>query len=845
MSPRSLLSSFCLVFGGLAFLLTSCKPAVSAKPEPAPATPTARQTPQPVASPPSEPDSAVITPGRVSSGGPEEKRVVEIAEMLNPEPRGLGEPITNRAAWEAFPNREAILTTAERELKEPSPALPDDLYLSYLRTGSRKEYDPPYRERTKRLADFTLAECIENNGRFLPAIESELAAILGERTWTLPYHDRNLESFNGKPIVDLGASMRAWNLATVDFLLGDRLKSETRASLRKEVSRRVLDVYRQQVLGTFDGSREWWLRVDHNWNAVCHAGVIGSALALLPARDDRAWFLASMERYIPNYLSGFTPDGYCSEGIGYWNYGFGHYALMAEATGEATSWKLDLFAPEIVKNILLFPRRLEILPGVYPSFSDNSPSARPSRWITQLAGKRVSGISESGGPIVVSGLASHPLAAMLYETMALAFSGSSRPGEESSTLALPLRDSFPDAGIVVCRSAGETSSKGFGIAMKAGHNDEHHNHNDVGSYVVALNGKALLADPGMEVYTSRTFGPHRYDSKVLNSYGHPVPLVAGQLQDTGAEAKGTISTLQTSDAEDRFLLDLTAAYAKSVPSLKKLTRQMAYRRSSQPVMEISDEADFEAPQSFGTALITFGKMVKRSPDTLVIYDGKEAVQVGIDTGGAAYSIKEETLEENLPSGRKARRIGIQLDQPSMQAHITCRIQPTSAPITSNPVIDKAAGESRDPQYDRTIRKEAEDLESQTGGTVERAGKNAASGGTAIRMWNEAGHELTWKYRLPEAGTYGILLRYCSGGTEDVLRSLSVDGLPADGIQGGFSFPPTGGWSGERDDWKEVWLAQGGRVYLVSLDAGVHTLSLKNLEGGAITLDWIGLVPLKK
>jgi len=32
-------------------------------------------------------------------------------------------------------------------------------------------------------------------------------------------------------------------------------------------------------------------------------------------------FAAAAEKYVENFLAGFTPDGYCSEGLGYWNYG--------------------------------------------------------------------------------------------------------------------------------------------------------------------------------------------------------------------------------------------------------------------------------------------------------------------------------------------------------------------------------------------------------------------------------------------------------------------------------------------------------------------------------------------
>ena len=43
------------------------------------------------------------------------------------------------------------------------------------------------------------------------------------------------------------------------------------------------------------------------------------------------------------YLTGFTPDGYCSEGMGYWNYGFGNYVELGALCRNATRGELDLF----------------------------------------------------------------------------------------------------------------------------------------------------------------------------------------------------------------------------------------------------------------------------------------------------------------------------------------------------------------------------------------------------------------------------------------------------------------------------------------------------------------------
>ena len=55
------------------------------------------------------------------------------------------------------------------------------------------------------------------------------------------------------------------------------------------------------------------------------------------------------------------------------------------------------------------------------------------------------------------------------------------------------------------------------LGMKGGHNDESHNHNDVGSFVVYHNGKPILVDPGVGEYTSKTFSKERYTIWTMHS----------------------------------------------------------------------------------------------------------------------------------------------------------------------------------------------------------------------------------------------------------------------------------------------------------------------------------------
>jgi type I restriction enzyme M protein len=92
------------------------------------------------------------------------------------------------------------------------------------------------------------------------------------------------------------------------------------------------------------GRGAYWHVGTSNWNAVCTAGVVGAALAAVESRKDRAVYVAAAERSMEFFLSGFTDDGYCSEGMGYWNYGFGHFVMLSETLVQATGGKLDLLA---------------------------------------------------------------------------------------------------------------------------------------------------------------------------------------------------------------------------------------------------------------------------------------------------------------------------------------------------------------------------------------------------------------------------------------------------------------------------------------------------------------------
>lgn len=595
-------------------------------------------------------------------------RVVEIAAWLPRTPQGAGRPAADREAWNrlaVLPQAAGIIKDATHRMKNPLPDLPDDLYLEFTRTGNRSHYEKPYGQRYRQLQVLLLAECLEYKGRFLPALERDITAICSERSWTLPAHDGKLSNFNGTTLtIDLGSSARGWLLAMVDYWIGDKLAPAVRERLRAEVKRRIFDPYLTAV-HTGDIGGNWWMRGGNNWNTVCSAGVVCSALALMDKPEDRAEVLAAMEFSLPFFISGFTEDGYCSEGMGYWNYGFGHFVMMDLAVRAATGGHLELFQGKKLKRVAAYARNYQIQTGKSPYFADGG--GGPSAEIWAL-------LRQIDPDAVPSDAPAYPLLGGGVATIGLrAFGQEPPPPPAGQAAAMPLRTWFADAQVLITRSpAGQDVP--FGAAIKGGHNAEQHNHNDVGTYAVVLNGVEMMGDPGGEVYTRRTFSKDRYESKMLNSYGHPVPVIAGQLQPAGRKFAAKLAGLTFEKACDRIEFDLTDAYA--VPALADLRRTYAHDRAAR-IITITDNVRFTAPQTFSTPLVTYRDVFRKDNGPLYFYAGTNCVEVQISADGGAWRLDEETIEN--PGRPSPKRLAVTFEKPVTAARVQFTITPCALP----------------------------------------------------------------------------------------------------------------------------------------------------------------------
>ena len=186
---------------------------------------------------------AVRVPAAEKAGLVDQRRVQRWAELLPEKPRGVGPTIEDRAAWAAaasLPGLKNVVRQAEQLQSQPIPELTDELYLDFFRTGNRERCERVLNGHHERLCRLVMAECIENRGRFLPAIEAAVRALCGEKTWVLPAHDHGQLNFRGMAVtLDLRSTAISWELATTRYWLGEKLPPEIRNLIRDELERRI------------------------------------------------------------------------------------------------------------------------------------------------------------------------------------------------------------------------------------------------------------------------------------------------------------------------------------------------------------------------------------------------------------------------------------------------------------------------------------------------------------------------------------------------------------------------------------------------------------------------------
>ena len=528
---------------------------------------------------------------------------IHLERALNrAEPASRFPPIDDRGAWQTLADNlgEAsnarLIHQAETAATDPIPALPATLFLEVHRTGRREGYQNPQSRRREMLLDLVIGECLEDEGRFLDPILDVAWAICEESSWVLPAHQDGLTDIL-KPYLDLGVAMTALEMAEMDTLVGDRLDPLLRKRIHDELNRRCFAPY----LTRHD---HWWLYQDEgraaNWTAVCNAGIVGAALHMEKDPARLADILARCAHSLDGYIQSFDPDGGCSEGPGYWEYGFGYFTILADLVDWRTEGAVNFLAGEKMRQVAAYPLHTLLSQDVCVNFSDCDADVRFSQSILTYLAERLD-------LPALYGLAArqpkfHRQSNFSFAIRELFWA---LPDDTDDLLVLNHHDWFGDMMWMLARYEPENPDT-LVLAAKGGSNFEMHNQNDVGNFIVHVNGESLIPDVGRGRYTKQYFGPERYDHFVNSSIGHSLPVPNGMLQSNGPDFAAELIEHMVTESEDTLITDIAGAYPTEA-GLTSLRRTLTlHREAPSGWVELIDKVRFtDGPGTFESALTTF------------------------------------------------------------------------------------------------------------------------------------------------------------------------------------------------------------------------------------------------
>jgi hypothetical protein len=483
-------------------------------------------------------------------------------------------PATDRDAWGPARLDPATLRRLRdrggAELGTPWPALLAQAYARYFRDGDRDAYEQVLYARQDRLSRAALLAAVTLDPRWIDEVADGVTLLCEQSSWCWPAHDDTFARHGAvlptvtEPFLDLGAGEIAGQLAWLDHLLGALLDERVpglRARIRHETDRRVL--------APFAARRDWhWLGLDgdvHNWNPWIHGNVLVAALRLVDDPERRAALVALVVEGLDRYVASLPADGAIDEGYAYWWNGAGRLLEALDVLRHATRGALGDVPLDALRETVAFPHRVHLAGEWYLNHADGP--ARPPRrqpWDALHRAARRIGDRAAEAHAAAHRRPDEPVGDERQGLGRLLRALTDRDWLAAGPAASPLpRDVwFGSTEVLLARPAAARAA-GLTLAVKGGHNGEHHNHNDVGSVVVALGGVPVLVDPGRPTYTAQTFGPGRYGIWTMQSTWHNVPQIRGTAQAPGSAHRAREVSVIVADAGSALTLDLAPAYPRS------------------------------------------------------------------------------------------------------------------------------------------------------------------------------------------------------------------------------------------------------------------------------------------
>ncbi|WP_114752148.1 heparinase II/III domain-containing protein [Pleomorphovibrio marinus] len=537
--------------------------------------------------------------------------------------------LLDREAWKAADEEMLIgfLEMASEKIDYEWPYIPATKSLLIHRTGDRNEYQAVSFEKRQVLGTMMLAEIYENKGRFIDPIINGIWSICEESFWGVPAHLPKTDEYSGlmdvsKPFVDLFAAETATFLAWADYFFGeqfDEVSPQIRKRIRHETQNRIFQPLMNQHHGWMTANANG--RPPNNWNPWICSNWINAALLLEDDPKERTALVHKAMEVLDNFLNPYPQDGGCDEGPSYWGAAaaslFDNISLLNEASDGAFQY---VFEDEKVKNMGKFIYRANISEDYFLNFADADPQPTMSAAMIYRYGEAIDDPDMMRFGAFYREPSEGSLARFHY--FRVFFELFMREEFEKAEKGLPLPKDvwLPDVQVMVARDQ-EGSTDGFFLAGKGGHNDESHNHNDIGNYVVFYDGNPLLIDVGRGTYTRKTFSDERYTIWYNRSDYHNLPTVNGYTQEVGRKYEASEVSHQARNNRSQLNLDIAKSYPEDA-GIKSWKRSLTLQRGREVVIE--DSYELERAESITQHLMTIYPVnVDEKGKIIIAYEGKD------------------------------------------------------------------------------------------------------------------------------------------------------------------------------------------------------------------------------
>lgn len=556
----------------------------------------------------------------------------ELASRLE-KTRGIAPlPPLGAPEWAAAARKEPVAAwlksfraRVEADAFRPMPPLTDPLYAVFHETGQRRPFEQVYvarRQMLTRAAMLVLLGGEAERRKYLPDLVEKIREIAAEPSWALPAH---VGASSGKdPLaLDLLSTETAGFMAELLAVFKDEIPKALAGEIKTRLRREFFENYINQH------ATLKWVRAGMNWNAVCHQGILGAALAVEEDSALVARMLMLAKEGLPYFLAGFGDDGSTSEGPGYWQYGFGGFMELNEQLERRTADAFSLIENDAkVRRIAHFAPQLVFRNGYLVNFSDNERRGVLRAPLLAYLGSRLDSAplrdqaAAAYRRLAEDGIDAHYRRGdfLFMSRLVLRCPESAETGGAGE----PKDVFFPDYEVMVARGTDARGNQ-WELAAKAGSNHEHHNHNDSGSFILHVNGSPVAMEIGSPEYVRDYFNEHRYTFLAARSLGHSVPLVNGFEQSAGAAFDAEVIKCELTADRVEFVMDLAKCYPAEARCRRLIRSFVLDKRAGR--LTVTDEAEFDGEGTIDSVVIADGRMSVGPAEARIETPGGGAVRL--------------------------------------------------------------------------------------------------------------------------------------------------------------------------------------------------------------------------